>query len=91
MQQKKNVSFDGVYVGTKEEDNMEGLIIIPDGEDKLVLIKDLTGTGNVRVGKENITGNYMEKDLLNETFRITDAGENVKFTHPVFTWGEEVE
>lgn len=87
----ENVSFDGVYVGTKEEDNMEGLIIIPDGEDKLVLIKDLTGTGNVRVGKENITGNYMEKDLLNETFRITDAGENVKFTHPVFTWGEEVE
>ena len=29
----ENVFFDGVYVGTKEEDNMEGLIIIPDGED----------------------------------------------------------
>ena len=84
----EEVSFDGVYVG-KEEDNMEGLVIIADGPDKLVFIKDVQGGGCTRVGGENVVGNYMEEDLMNETFRITDEGENVKFTHPIFTFGSE--
>ena len=84
----EDVSFDGVYVG-KEEDNMEGLVIISDGPDKFVLIKDIQGSGHIRIGGENIVGNYMEKELMNEKFTITDSEENIKFTHPIFTLGEE--
>ena len=31
----------------------------------------------------------MEKELMNEKFTITDSEENIKFTHPIFTLGEE--
>ena len=84
----EEASFEGVYVG-KEEDNMEGLVIIADGPDKLVFIKDIQGGGCTRVGGENVVGNYMEEELMNETFRVTDDGDNVKFSHPIFTLGSE--
>ena len=84
----EDASFEGVYVG-KEEDNMEGLVIIADGPDKLVFIKDVQGGGCTRVGGENVVGNHMEEDLMNETFSITDEGENIKFSHPIFTLGSE--
>ncbi len=84
----EDVYFEGVYVGT-EENNMEGLAIVADGPDKLVFVKDTQGAGCTRIGGENIVGNYMEESLLNEKFKITDDGKNIKFTHPVFTFGEE--
>lgn len=84
----EDVSFDGIYVGN-EENHMEGLVIISEGPDKLVLIKDVQGSGYTRIGGEKITGNYMEEELMDETFRITDDGENIRFTHPIFTLGDE--
>ena len=86
--------FDGIYVAGSETDPMEGLAIIPVptyNADKIVFIKDSQGSGAIRVGAEDITGDIMKQELANEMFTITDLGTNVKIEHPMFTYGEEVE
>ncbi len=87
-------NFDGIYVAGSETDPMEGLAIIPVptyNADKIVFIKDSQGSGAIRVGAEDITGDIMKQELANEMFTITDLGTNVKIEHPMFTYGEEVE
>ena len=87
-------NFDGIYVTGSEDDPMEGLAIIPVptyNADKIVFIKDSQGSGAIRVGAEDITGDIMKQELANEMFTITDLGTNVKIEHPMFTYGEEVE
>lgn len=87
-------NFDGLYVAQSKDDPMEGLAIIPtsdSGADKVVFIKDSSGSGCTRVGKEDINGDKMSQELANEIFTITDVGTNVKIEHPMFTLGEEVE
>lgn len=86
--------FDGIYVAGSETDPMEGLAIIPipnNAADKMVFIKDSSGSGAVLVGAEDIKGDKMSQELAGEVFTITDLGANVKIEHPMFTYGEEVE
>ena len=87
-------NFDGIYVAGSKDDPMEGLAIIPVptyNADKIVFIKDSQGSGAIRVGAEDITGDKMSQELAGEVFTITDLGANVKIEHPMFTYGEEVE
>lgn len=84
-------SFNGIYVGKSTDDYMEGLAIMDFEYGKLILFKDTLGRGISTIGDEHIHGNYIEKEFRNEIYKITDAGENIKFTHPIFTLGDEVE
>lgn len=86
----KEVSFSGIYIATDELDTMEGLIIVPDGPDNVIVMKDMQGTGIIRAGGEKVQNNIIEHEFLNEQFKITDIGENVKFYHPRFCV-EEIE
>ena len=79
----EEVSFGGIYIATNELDTMEGLIILPDGVDNVIVMKDVQGTGIIRAGAEKIKNNVIEHEFLNEQFSITNLGENVKFYHPM--------
>ena len=79
----EEVSFSGIYIATDELDTMEGLIILPDGEDNVIVMKDVQGTGIIRAGAEKVKNNVIEHEFLDEQFSITDIGENVKFYHPM--------
>lgn len=87
----ENADMDGIYVGSAEDDIMEGLVVISLGEnDSFVVMKDKLGSGYDRLGKANHFGNYLEGKIRNEVYTITDEGENVKFTHPIMTLSEIV-
>ena len=86
-------NFEGIYVTTNADDPMEGLAIIPSDNDvdKIVFIKDTSGSGCTRVDMGAINGNEISEELAGETFTIKDLGTNVSITHPMFTFDEVVE
>lgn len=87
-------SFDGIYVTTNADDPMEGLAIIPASDndiDRIVFIKDSSGSGCIRADMGAIDGNEITEELAGEFFTITDLGTNVSITHPMFTFDEVVE